>query len=164
MVDKTVVTYVESLLNAIVSVEVNMDVYVTVVTGTVMLVVNLETDEETGTTRAPLGRLAVELVGPGMVLVETGVVVDEELIATGEKLNSVLSTVREDGAESVVASDMVVNGDIGSGREGGVVISVDDCVRTASVAVTLWAGILFDVLVKTARANRANRTGCEALG
>ena len=129
-VDKTVVTYVESLLKGIVSVEVNMDVYVTVDTGTVMLVVNLETDEETGTTRAPLGRLAVELVGPVMVLVETGVVVDEDLIATGAKLNSVLSTFRGDGTESVVASDTVVNGDIGSGREGGVVSSVDDCAVT----------------------------------
>jgi hypothetical protein len=105
---------------------------VTVVTGTVMLVVNLETDEETGTTRAPLGRLAVELVGPGMALVEIGVVVDEELITTYGKLNSVLSTVREGGTESVVASDMVVDGEIGSGREGGVVVSVDDCVGTGT--------------------------------
>jgi hypothetical protein len=115
MVDKTVVTYVESPLCAFVSVEVNMDVYmdvyVTVVTGTVMLVVNLVTDEEMGTTRAPLGRLAV--------------VVDERLTVKGAKLNSVLSTVREDGTESVVYSDTVVNGDIGSGREGGVVVSVD---------------------------------------
>lgn len=49
----------------------------TTVTGTVTLVVNLETDTEIGTTCAPLGRLADEVIDAGLVLEETGVVLED---------------------------------------------------------------------------------------
>ena len=53
---------------------------VTTVTGTVMLVVNLETDVEIGTSRAPLGRLAVVGTEFEVLLRETSGVVDEDSV------------------------------------------------------------------------------------
>lgn len=59
MVDTNVIGDVDSLVVVIVSTLVKTDVYVTVDTGTVMLLVNLDTDVDTGTTCAPLRRLEV---------------------------------------------------------------------------------------------------------
>jgi hypothetical protein len=69
-------------VNTTVSTEVKTDVVVTTVTGTVMLVVNLDTDDEIGTSRAPLGRLAVVVTEFDVLLTETGDVVDEDSVAT----------------------------------------------------------------------------------
>jgi hypothetical protein len=81
-VDKVVVTNVESLVNTNVWVDVKVDVKVTVDTGTVMLVVNLETEVEMGINRAPLGRLAVLLAGLIVLIARVdGVVAVEDLVA-----------------------------------------------------------------------------------
>jgi hypothetical protein len=87
-VETKVVSCVMSLLNWIVSVVVTTVVKVVVVTGTVMLVVNLDTDTETGTNCAPLGRLAV-------VVVDMIRVLDKESVAASSSLRPLLLTVPE---------------------------------------------------------------------
>jgi hypothetical protein len=117
--DNHSVSSVVSVVNMIVWTDVKTDVWVTVVIGTVMLVVNLETEVEIGISRAPLGRLAV-------VLVELEVV-DEDLVTAICKLGTVLPPLGDDETDSarVVASGRVEMRNEENGGMGCVVESRD---------------------------------------
>jgi hypothetical protein len=90
MKDSKVVTKVDSLVTTSVSTSVNTEVKTTVVMGTVMLVVNLETDVEIGTSFAPLGRLIVELTDADVMLLEGTDVVLEGIDVVLEETDTVL--------------------------------------------------------------------------
>ena len=93
------VTKVEKLVNGTVSTSVNTEVKIMVDTGTVTLVVNVETDTEIGTSRAPLGRLTLR--GADVLLGET-VLVLEETVAVLEETVVVLEETVVELEETVV--------------------------------------------------------------
>ena len=149
--DWKVVTKTEVLLTTSVSTSVNTDVTTTVVTGMVMLVVNLDTDVEMGTSRAPLGRDTVELTGgdvmlgetavvldeiDDVLLVETGGVVDDELVLSAilwaPPSSMLLLRLVEDETEGVDVSEvMVVERDVEDAElEVDPVVVVDGCSET----------------------------------
>lgn len=102
------VTNVEKLVNGTVSTSVNTEVKITVDTGTVTLVVNVETDTEIGTSRAPLGRLMLRgvdvVLGETVLVLEETVVVLEETVVVLEEAVVVL----EDTVVVVEETDRVV--------------------------------------------------------
>lgn len=66
--DSKVVVYVETVVNATVLVVVNTEVSTTVFGGAVTLLVKVETETDTGTIFAPLGRLIDEVLETGGVV------------------------------------------------------------------------------------------------
>lgn len=106
----------------------------TVVIGTVILVVNLETEVDMGITRAPLGRLAV-VVAELIVLLGPvdGALVDEDLVAAFCKLSCVLPLRKvETASVRVVVSDTEKTRGLGRVVESGDAEVGDDrdCVGT----------------------------------
>ena len=100
------VTNVEKLVTGTVSTSVNTEVKIMVDTGTVTLVVNVETDTEIGTSRAPLGRLTLR--GADVVLGETVLVLEETVAVLEETVVVLEVTVVVLEETVVVLEDTVV--------------------------------------------------------
>lgn len=130
-VDMMTVTKVEKLVNGTVSTSVNTEVKITVETGTVTLVVNVETDTEIGTSRAPLGRIT--LMAAGVVLGETVLVLEETVVVLEETV--VVVVVLEETVVVLEEIVVVLEDDVVVVEETGRVVEEELVLPAASCAL-----------------------------